>query len=70
MKIVKMYHDDPRATGCPTVADVPEDGVKMMKAAGWYLKVEDAQAYSAAAEKAATSTPSAKQPGSSKAQKT
>jgi hypothetical protein len=36
--MIKMYHDDSKATGGPTVADVPEGGVDMMRRAGWYTK--------------------------------
>ena len=34
----KMYHDDPKMTGGPTTADVPEEAVAWMQKCGWYLK--------------------------------
>lgn len=37
MKMVRMYHDDPVSTGGPTSAEVPVDGVAMMRRAGWYI---------------------------------
>ena len=40
MKMVRMVHDDPVATGGPTTADVPEDGVPMMRAVGWYTETD------------------------------
>jgi hypothetical protein len=40
MKMVRMVHDDPVATGGPTTADVPDDGVPMMRSVGWYLENE------------------------------
>jgi hypothetical protein len=40
MVVVKMYHDDPVATAGPTEADVPEEGIPMMRRAGWYLAEE------------------------------
>ena len=46
MNIVKMYHDDPVATAGPTEADVPEDGVPMMRRAGWYLADERKKSFS------------------------
>ena len=48
--MVKMYHDDPKATGGPTTADVPKDGVEMMRGAGWYLKEEPGSGETAEAE--------------------
>jgi hypothetical protein len=38
--MVKMIHDDPEATGGPTTALVPEDGIAMMRSVGWYLENE------------------------------
>ena len=38
----RMYHDDPKMTGGPTTADVPEEAVGWMQKAGWYLKPETA----------------------------
>lgn len=40
MGMIKMYHDDPEMTGGPTTAEVPEEGVPMMRRAGWYLSGE------------------------------
>lgn len=40
MGMIKMYHDDPEMTGGPTTAEVPEEGVHMMRRAGWYLSGE------------------------------
>ena len=37
MKLYKMRHDDPIATAGPTEADVPEESIAAMRAAGWYL---------------------------------
>ena len=37
MKLYKMRHDDPIATAGPTDADVPEESIAAMRAAGWYL---------------------------------
>ena len=38
----RMYHDDPKMTGGPTTADVPEEAVGWMQKAGWYLKPDTA----------------------------
>lgn len=38
--MVRMYHDNPKETGGPTTADVPEEAVGWMQRAGWYLKEE------------------------------
>lgn len=38
----RMYHDDPKMTGGPTTADVPEDAVAWMQRCGWYLKPDTA----------------------------
>lgn len=34
-KRVTMRHTDPAATGGPLTAEVPEEGVEMMRRAGW-----------------------------------
>ena len=39
--MVRMYHDNPAQTGGPITADVPEDAVRWMQKAGWYLKKEE-----------------------------
>lgn len=39
--MVKMYHDNPEATGGPKEADVPEGGIPMMRKAGWYTKEQE-----------------------------
>lgn len=36
--MLRMYHDDPKMTGGPTTADVPEEAVAWMQRCGWYLK--------------------------------
>lgn len=36
--MVRMYHDNPKATGGPTTADVPQEAVIWMQQAGWYIK--------------------------------
>lgn len=38
--MVRMIHNDPRTTGGPTAADVPEEGVAMMQSAGWVVDRE------------------------------
>lgn len=38
--MVKMYHNDPIATAGPTEADVPEEGIPMMRSVGWFLADE------------------------------
>lgn len=63
----RMYHDDPKMTGGPTTADVPEEAVGWMQKAGWYLKPdtapetapEPARANGKAATPAKGETPSA-----------
>lgn len=39
-KNVRMLHDNPGMTGGPTSAEVPEDGVEMMRRAGWTIAPE------------------------------
>ncbi len=41
--MIRLYHDDPKQTGGPTTADVPEDAVSWMRQAGWYQKEAEAE---------------------------
>ena len=36
MSIVTMHHNNPKATGGPTVAEVPMDSVQAYREAGWF----------------------------------
>lgn len=42
--MVRMYHDNPKETGGPTTADVPEEAIGWMQRVGWYLKEEPKKA--------------------------
>lgn len=54
----KMYHDDPKMTGGPTTADVPEEAVAWMQKCGWYVKPA-APAKETAAKEATAKAPEA-----------
>ena len=61
--MLKMYHDDPKMTGGPTTADVPEEAVAWMQKCGWYVKTAAPAKETTAKEATATT---AKAPESAK----